>query len=542
MPMDGLPDKLPTDSDALVALLLSQQRLHEQQLADIQERNEQLHRSVQTKTLTIEKLEERLRALLIQQFGKKSERFNPDQFDLFNEAELIAETEPDEEQGIEVKPHTRRAKNSRKSIPEHLPRVDVEHELDESERACHCGATLQRIGEDVNEQLSIIPRQYFVVRHIRGRYACACKDCAKSAAMPAHPLPGAQVTPVMIAYIMVSKLLDGLPLYRQEKMAARDGLELPRAKLARWFIAASALFQPVMNRFMDAFFSYDIAMSDDTRIRVLKIADDHPNTQSALWIRRGGPPDKPVVLVDYTPTKSGEAAYGLLSEFKGTLVCDGATNFNLSVRRNGLKTALCNDHARRRFNKVHQKLGKEKKNGSSIAIASQGLTRYNKLYAIERRIKQASPDEKLRIRQAEAIPLWESFIEWAKQKLQEGVRHAGTTDALTYLIKHAKGLQTYCSDGRLPISNIKSEHVAKTIAIARKNFMFADTEAGAEASGRVFSMIETARANGHNPQKYLSVLLAELPNVTSVEQIDALLPWAITPEAIAERYAAFPVP
>ena len=204
--------------------------------------------------------------------------------------------------------------------------------------------------------------------------------------------------------------------------------------------------------------------------------------------------------------------------------------------------ALCNDHARRRFSKVHQKLSKEKKNGSSIAIASQGLTRYNKLYAIERKIKQASPDEKLRIRQAEAIPLWESFIEWATQKLLEGVRHAGTTDALTYLIKHAQGLQTYCSDGRLPISNIKSGHVAKTIAIARKNFMFADTEAGAEASGRVFSMIETARANGHNPQKYLSVLLAELPNITTVEQFDALLPWVITPEEIARRYAAFPTP
>lgn len=539
--MDGLPNNLPTDSDALIALLKKQQLLTEQQLAHSQQRNEQLQKSVQSKTLTIEKLEERLRLLLIRQFGKKSERLNPDQFNLFNEAELTAEAPLDDEPGITVKSHTRR-KNPRKPLPEHLPRVDVRHELEESERSCHCGGTLERIGEDVNEQLSIIPRQYFVVRHIRGRYACGCKGCAKSAPMPAHPLPGAQVTPVMIAHTMVSKLLDGLPLYRQEKMAARDKVELPRAKLARWFIGGSEVFQPVINRFMDVFFSHDIAMSDDTRIQVLKTAEDHPNTQCALWIRRGGPPDKPVVLVDYTPTKSGEAAYGLLSEFRGTLVCDGATNFNLTVQRNGLKVALCNDHARRRFNKVHQQLGKEKKNGSSIAIASQGLTHYNKLYAIERKIKHESAGEKQRIRQAEAVPLWASFIEWANQKLQQGVRHAGTTDALTYLIKHAEGLQTYCSDGRLPISNIKSEHVAKTIAIARKNFMFADTEAGAEASARVFSMIETARANGHNPQKYLSVLLAELPNVTTVDQIDELLPWAITPEEIAERYALFPVP
>ena len=156
---------------------------------------------------------------------------------------------------------------------------------------------MERIGEDVNEQLSIVPRQYYVARHVRGRYACSCKDYAKNAPMPAHPLPGAQVTPIMIAHIMVSKLLDGLPLYRQEKMAARDGLELSRTKLARWFIGGSQVFQPILNGLMDSFFSYDIALSDDTRIRVLKTGEDNPNTQSALWIRRGGPPDKPVVFL-----------------------------------------------------------------------------------------------------------------------------------------------------------------------------------------------------------------------------------------------------
>ena len=317
-----------------MALLLQQQKLHEKQLLDSQERNKQLQKKHSNQNAYDRKARRAPARFIDPAVWQEVRTLQPRSVDLFNEAELTAEAELDDGQGIEVKPHTRRAKNPRKPIPAHLPRVDVEHELDETERTCHCGDTLQRIGEDINEQLSIIPRQYFVVRHIRGRYACVCKDCARSAAMPAHPLPGAQVTPVMIAHIMVSKLLDGLPLYRQEKMAARDNLELPRAKLARWFIGGSAVFQPMINRLMDTFFSYDIVMSDDTRIRVLKTQEDHPNIQSALWIRRGGPPDKPVVLVDYTPTKSGEAAYGLLSEFKGTLVCDGATNFNLSVRRN----------------------------------------------------------------------------------------------------------------------------------------------------------------------------------------------------------------
>lgn len=562
--MDGPNTQADDPRDALIEQL---QRAHEQALATI-EKEEKHRRLLEAKLKEneaeyteskaelkknheskIQALLERIQFLLHQQFGRRSERFNPDQYQLFNEAELTDRACPDEDEEepetpIDVKPHTRARSNARNPIPDHLPRVDVHHELKDQERQCPCGCELLRIGEDIQEQLSIVPRLYFVTRHIRGRYACSCKESAKNSPMPAHPLPGAQVTPVFLAHIMVSKLTDGLPLYRQEKQAAREGLDLPRAKLARWFIRGSELFQPVLNRLMDTFFDYDIALSDDTRIRVLKTDESNPRTQSALWIRRGGPPDKPVVLVDYKPSKSGEAAYSLLEDFQGTLVCDGASNFNLSVKRNRLILALCNDHARRRFNKVHEVLSKEKTLKSAMAIASQGLRQYNALYAIERRLTKAGADaqERLHVRQEEAQPLWDDFLEWAKEKLVDGVRHAGTTDALNYLLKHAEGLQTYCNDGRLPISNIKSEHVAKTIAIARKNFMFCDTEAGAEASGRAFSVIETARANGHNPHKYLSVLLTELPNVKSLAEVDALLPWSLTPEAVDAKYSAYPAP
>ena len=246
-----------------------------------------------------------------------------------------------------------------------------------------------------------------------------------------------------------------------------------------------------------------------------------------------------MVLVDYRASKSAKAAYSLLDDFQGTLVCDGANNFNLTVQRNALIVALCNDHARRRFKKVHKALSQGKALPGVIAIASEGLRRYNALYAIERDITHASVEEKRRVRQERAL-LWASFIEWATEKLNAGVRHAGTQDALGYLIKHAKNLQTYCHDGRLPISDIKAEHVAKTIAIARKNYLFSDTEAGAESTARVFSIIETARANGHYPHKYLTVLLTELPNVKTVEEVDALLPWAITPERVAEIFATYP--
>jgi transposase len=556
MPMDGLPSQLPDDLTALKRLLQQQQRTIEQQRKDLdrkqqlvdrsqeklnasEQRVERFREKVIRKQDHIERLEERLRRLLVHRFGRRSEK-NADQFQLFNEAELLAE-HADEAIGdeINVPAHTRKRNKATHTLPADLPRVEVEYELAASERHCACGQALARIGEEVLEQLAVIPQQYYVIRHVRPTFACSCKGSIRTASMPAQPLPACQVSPPLLAHVMVSKYLDGLPLYRQEKIAAREGLDLPRAKLARWLIDGSRVFQPLVNLLTDTFFAYDIAMSDDTGIRVLKEDGRAAISQSALWIRRGGPPDKPVVLVDYATSKSGETAYGLLSEFRGTLVCDGASNFNEVVARNELSVALCNDHARRRFHKVCAGLGKEQAAGS---IAEQGLHWYRRLYAIERDIKDLSVEDKYERRQAQAVPHWEAFIAWARQVHSEGVAHAGTREGLSYLLNHAKALQRYCDDGRLPISNIQSEHVAKTIAIARKNFLFADTAAGAESSGRIFSLIETARANGHHPQRYLSVLLTELPNVTDVDQVEALLPWNLTPATVAERYASYPAP
>jgi transposase len=554
--MDGLPTELPNDPAALKALLKQQQRTIDRQRKDLdrkqqfaerqrkqldaaEQRVDRFREKVIRKQGQIELLEEKLRRLLAHRFGRRSEQ-HPDQFQLFNEAELLAalpEEATDDE--VDVPAHKRRRKKSSHALPADLPRVEVVHDLGPDERHCTCGEPLKRIGEEVLEQLAVIPQQYYVIRHVRPTYACQCKQCIRTAAMPSQPLPACQVSPQLLAQVMVSKYTDGLPLYRQEKMAAREGLDLPRAKLARWLIDGSKLLQPVINLLVDTFFGYDIALSDDTGIRVLKEDGRAATSQSALWIRRGGPPDQPVVLVDYAPSKSGDTAYGLLSEFRGTLVCDGASNFNEAVRRNELSVALCNDHARRRFHKVCAGLGKEKAAGS---IAEQGLHWYKRLYAIERDIKELSPEEKHERRREEAVPYWGEFLKWARQVQNEGVAHAGTRDALSYLINHADQLQRYCHDGRLPISNIQSEHVAKTIAIARKNFLFADTVAGAEASGRIFSLIETARANGHHPQRYLSVLFTELPNVTDVDQVEALLPWNLKPDQVAERYTRYPAP
>lgn len=175
-------------------------------------------------------------------------------------------------------------------------------------------------------------------------------------------------------------------------------------------------------------------------------------------------------------------------------------------------------------------------------ISTKAVAFYKQLYAIEREIKELPPDQQRERRQRKAVPIWNTFMAWAKQMHAEGVRHLRTREALEYLIKHEIGLRRYCEDGRLPISNILSEHVAKTVAVARRNFLFADTPAGASASALIYSVIESAKANRQNVLKYLTVILNELPGVQTSEEIEALLPWRLSVSEVSTRYARLPWP
>ena len=579
-------DKLREDNATLKQLLQEQQRLnalqedalrsHQQQLehtkkrlarreADVAllekeepERQRVLRDTLSQQQTRIEILEGQLADLRRHQFGKRWEKhYNPLQsaLMLFNEAEVIAddpaelsaEEEADrneavdqDDESIAVAAHRRQKKSPRLSLPPELPRIPCEHDLPEDEKTCgHCGEVMGVIGTEISEQLCVVPQKHFVIEHRRLKYACTCKECMKTACAPKQPLPGSQASPRLLAWVMVRKYLEGLPLYRQEKIAARDGLILPRYKLARWLIDGSDVFDPLIQALEASFFSYDIAQSDDTGIRVLKEDGRQPSSLSALWIRRGGPPGQPVVLVDYNTSKSGDSCYQLLSRFRGFLVTDGAESFNKVVNKNNLTQVLCNDHARRRFDKALNGIDKHSAKGSA---AQRALMYYGKLYRIEREIKELEPGEKYQQRQQRAKPVWEMFIRWASETLAAGVAHGKTTDALNYLIKHRDGLQTYLNDGRLPISNILAEHVAKAIAIPRKNFLFCDTPGGAHASAKIFSVIETARANGHHPWKYLSVLLTELPNAQDSETVKTLLPWNLTPQEVDAIFGQYPVP
>ena len=285
------------------------------EINDIEQLRQRLivaERDLAGKIRIIDKLEQTIAQLAQRHWGRSSE-VHPGQADLslFNEAELAAmqaslddEPEKTDEQASDSAADAEDAANAgdddkasppksvkpraRRQLPDHLERVRVTHELDEEHRRGDCGSQLMPIGEEVTEQIGVIPARQFVIQHVKIKYACACKECGvKTALMPLQPLPGSQASVSVLAYTMVAKFLDCLPLYRQEKIWAREGLDLSRSKLARWLIDSASLLQPLYNLMQEVFFAYDIAMSDDTGIQVLKEDGRSASSRSALWIRGG---------------------------------------------------------------------------------------------------------------------------------------------------------------------------------------------------------------------------------------------------------------
>lgn len=505
---------LPASVNALRALVLEQQQKLEQQ------------------SLFIDQLLEQIRLARHQHFGTRSERFSLEQMSLaFNEAETAMsydeEVAAGDDQGdTVVVPAHRRKKGGRKRLPKTFPRIEVVHELEDSE--CHCGQCASRlspVSEKVSEQLDIRPATVRVIRHVRKTYACeACDGEIRTAPMPNQPIPKGLASPGTLAHVAVNKYVDGLPLYRQEKKLKRIGVELPRSTLASWMVKAGDLVQPLINLLRDRLLAYDIVAMDETRLQVLKEPGKKAQSQSYLWVQRGGPPHHPILLYDYDPSRSQRVPMRLLEGFSGYLQTDGYEAYNRVCAEQGLTSVGCWAHARRKFDeaiKAQQLLSSEKRKKSLAGIA---LKKIQALYRIERDIKAMAPEERHRIRDLRSKPLLEELRNWLDQHIPIVPPRSALGKAMNYADKQWPKLIVYLEDGRLRMDNNLVENAIRPFVIGRKNFLFCDTVNGANASANLYSLIETAKANGIEPYAYLRTVFTELPNATSVEEIEALLP------------------
>ena len=473
-------------------------------------------------------LREQLNLALHRRFGKSSEK-NPGQHELFDEPEQLVELEADaiddgqddnvEPDVIDVPAHQRMTRG-RKALPEHLPRVDVIHDLDEADRVCDVdGHALHKIGEDISEQLEIIPAQIQVIRNIRIKYGCrACETGIKTAPMPAQLIPRSMATPRLLSYIATSKYVDALPLYRQEKMFTRIGVDISRATLAFWMIQVGKALGPLIALLEEALLSGKVIHMDETPVQVLNEPDRKAQSQSYMWVRMAGTTDHPIVLFDYDPSRSSEVPLRLLNGFAGHLMTDGYAGYH-AVTKQGITGIGCWAHARRKFKEAEKVQGKSKGSGR----AHIALSEIQKLYVIERQIADKPPDEKQTIRQARAGPILDKMRIWLDKSTSQVPPKSTLGKALAYLDSEWPRLIRYVDDGRLPIDNNPCENAIRPFVIGRKNWLFSHSQAGVEASAAIYSLIESAKHSGHEPWHYLNHVLAELPTTKS-DDLEKLLP------------------
>ena len=497
------PNQLPNDIDALKSLV-----------ADQAVRNEQLQSQVIL-------LQEQLNLALAKRYAASSEKISPDQVCLFDEAEADVPSIEDADDNVILVPAHKRKKHGRKPLPNNLPRIDVVHELPEDERHCpHDGQLLTEIDEVISEQLDIIPAKIQVIRHIRKKYACTCGQCIKTAPLPAQPIPKSMASPGLLAHIAVSKYQDALPLYRQETILQRIGVELPRATLANWMIQAGTLIQPVINLLRDRLLDYDILQMDETTVQVLNEAGKSAQSKSYLWLQRGGPPDQPVVLYDYDPGRGAGVPKRLLTGFTGHLQTDGYDGYNAVIAANGLVHVGCMAHARRKFSEAVKAQGKHKKKGK----AHRGLILIQKLYRVEKQARRLAPEERYARRQQQAHPVLDELRSWLDDSLPLVPPSSATGKALNYLNREWGKLIRYLDDGRIEIDNNGAENAIRPFVVGRKNWLFSASVKGVKASANLYSLIETAKANGLEPYAYLRYLFTALPKAGTVDVIEALLP------------------
>ncbi len=518
---------LPDDPAELRALLLSERAAFEQATAslakdnnDLQQANAQLTESNANLKQQVHSLLEALRIEKHRTFGTSSEK-GPNQTELFDEADAPAfagdATQNDE--GTPVATHTRR-KSARKPLPADLPRVDKVIELPESERQCPCGCELTEIGEDTSEQLDIIPAQVQVIRTIRKKYACkGCEDTIKTAARPKVLLPKSIASANTMAYVITSKYADGIPLYRLSGILERYHIDLSRQTLCESVLRVAQQIVPLIEHLNQHVRGYPLLHMDETRVQVLKEPSKSAQSQSYMWVQRGGPPDKPTVLFNYEPSRSTETASDLLEGFQGTLMTDGYRSYRIVAQAKQLTHLCCWAHARRKFKEAKKAQPKGKTGKADMAI-----NYIAKLYAVEKQAKDSDAASRHRIRQERSTAILEQFRTWLEKAQQQVPPKTALGKAINYTLEYWQELNRYTQSGDWPIDNNVAENAIRPFVIGRKNWLFSNSQRGATGSANLYSLIETAKANGREPYRYLSWLFEKLPN-TSTYDIESLMPW-----------------
>ena len=401
-----------------------------------------------------------------------------------------------------------------------------EYELTETERQCHvCEAPMHCIGEDKSEQLAIIPAQMYVVEHARKKYACKhCQEGVKISNPPPQPIPKCQADASMLSHITISKFLDSLPLYRQERILKRSGVELNRSTLANWVHKSAVVLSPLVKIMRDKIIEHDISFSDETPVQVLKEKNRRPEQKSYMWVFLGGEESKRSIIYQYHPTRSATIPETFFDGFKGYLHVDGYPGYNRLCSEEIIKVS-CWAHVRRYFVDII-KSNSKLKTGS---LAAEAVGMIKALYKIEREAKdrQYTPIQRHALRQQESKPILFKFKQWLDEKQMAAPRSSQIYKAIHYALNHWSSLLTYLQDGRLEMDNNETERWIKAFVIGRKNWLFYDSPTGAWAGAIHYSLIQTCKYHQLDPFLWMRYALNEMPRARTRDEIEILLPYNI---------------
>jgi transposase len=500
-----LPDLATLDTEALRALVLAQQA-------------ELLSRGAEIENLKLLVL--KLKRL---QFGRKSEKLDQqiEQLELRLE-DLEANPPVPSRPSVAPAPSAAPNKPARRPLPDALPRITRVH-APKHEVCPDCGGKLRPLGEDVSEILEYVPGHFEAIRVVRPKLSCTCCERIIQEPAPSRPIDRGLAGPGLLAHVLVAKYSDHLPLYRQSEIYEREGIELDRSTLADWVGGASRMLAPLVEQLRRYVLSTGKLHGDDTPVPVLAPGNGKTKT-GRLWTyvrddRPAGDKAAPAVWFAYSPDRKGEHPRAHLSSFRGTLQADGYAGFNQLYEEGHIQEAACWAHVRRKFYDLHQ--------AHASPLAAEALARIAHLYVIETEIRGRSPGERLDVRKARARPLLESMHEWLEVSLAKLSKKSEVASAIRYALGRWTALMRYSDDGRLEIDNNAAERALRAVALGRKNYLFAGSDAGGERAAAIYSLIGSAKLNDLDPEAYLRGVLERIAD-HPITRIAELLPWNLT--------------
>ena len=480
--------------------------------------------------LELEKLRFEIAYLKRMKYGRSSEQLDRELVQMqlsIEDLEASLAAKP-----LEVRPAPKEPpeRPARRPLPAELPREQIVHE---NPCACpDCGGKLRLLGEDVSEMLEYVPSHFKVIRHVRPKLSCASCQRIVQPLAPSRPIERGLAGPGLIAHVLVSKYCDHLPLYRQSQIYAREGIDLDRSTLADWVGGGSALLEPLVGAIGNyALGAYKIH-GDDTPVPVL-CPGRGTTKQGRLWTyvrddRPAGSAEPPAVLFRYSPDRKGERPRAHLANFTGVLQADAYAGFD-QLYGEKIKEAACWAHVRRKFYDIHAAL--------SSPVALEALERIGRLYKIEEEIRGRQPHERRTVRQARAGPELKSLHEWLHKTVTALSKKSELAKAIRYALSNWVALTRYCEDGRLEVDNNAAERALRTVALGRKNWLFAGSDDGGERAAAIYTLLGTAKLNDLNPESYLRYVLERIAD-HPINQIEDLLPWNLLAKMPELRIAA----